>query len=851
MRAALACLVAALACAAPAASPASAQTASAQTAAEARRDRVEALVAQGRRTEAEAVAREAPEPRLLANALGEVLVLQGKLDEAEAAFRQGAESGSDRLTAQVNLAELLFHRGRTDEAMRLFDSFIDVYNAAGTRLTARDLVAVGRAVQALARRDPALFPDALRAFDEAAAADPGWAEPSLRAGELFLEKYQSPEAQAEFAEVLAVDPGNSRALLGQARALSFDGAGGARERLDAILKTDPAHPGARVLLARMAASREDYAHARAEAERALRTDPSSLEALSVIAAAEYLSGDRAGFEATRRRVLEMNPRYAGLDATVAETAVQVRRYREAVERARAAVALDSLDWRSWGLLGTNQLRTGRIADGRASLERAFRGDPYNPWFKNSLDLLDTFARFQTVRTEHFEIFLHGTEAELLAPWVSQVAEEAYDSLRARYGAVPPLPVRIELYPSHADFSVRTLGEPGLGALGVSFGSLLVLDSPAARAKGEYNWASTLWHEMAHAFHLAMSDHRVPRWFSEGLSVHEQRRAHEGWGHQPTIPFLRAFREGRLKKVGELDDGFMRPDYPEQVIFSYYQASLVFQLIEERHGFRALRAMLDGYRRGETTEALLASVLSTTPAALDDDLRAWMEDRFAGPLKALAPLGNAPAPDAPVSALEAFVRAHPGDLVGRLRLGARLMEENRLAEARPHLTEALRIFPEYGGPDSPYLYLARVHAAQGDHERAAAALARLNAISETHYEALVTQAGLLEGLGRTPEAARALARAVLIWPYEPALHQHLAELASATGDRALAVRARQAVVALDPVDRAEAFFRLALAQKDAGDRPAARRSVLRALDVAPNFEPALELLLELRDVGSAP
>ena len=44
--------------------------------------------------------------------------------------------------------------------------------------------------------------------------------------------------------------------------------------------------------------------------------------------------------------------------------------------------------------------------------------------------------------------------------------------------------------------------------------------------------------------------------------------------------------------------------------------------------------------------------------------------------------------------------------------------------------------------------------------------------------------------------------------------------------------------------------VALAQRDAGDRAGARRSVLRALDVAPNFEPALELLLELRAGGTA-
>lgn len=818
---------------------------------EARLGLVEALAVLGRLDEAEAAARGGADPGALANALGEVLLLRGRLDEAEEAFREASRRpGPDRLTAEANLADLLLRRGRAGEAMRRFDAFIDEYNRSDGRLSARDLVAVGRAVHALGRTDPALFQDALRAFDEAAALDPGWAEPALRAGELFLEKYQSPEAHEEFARVLAANPRDPRALLGQARALEFDGTGGARARVDSILGVNAEHVGARVMRARLHVSREEYAEALAEVERALAVDPTSLEALSVKAAVHYLANDAAGFQETRRRALALNPRWSGVDATVAELAVQVRRYHEAARFAAAAVALDSTDWRAWGLLGVNQLRTGRIEEGRASIERAFAGDPYNPWFKNSLDLLDTFQRFQTVRTRRFELFLHGTEAELLAPWVSGLAEEAYDSLAARYGAEPPLPIRVELYPSHADFSVRTLGEPGLGALGVAFGSLLVMDSPAARTRGEYNWASVLWHELAHAFHLAMTEHRVPRWFSEGLAVHEQRRARAGWGHPASTPFLQAFRSGRLKRVSELDDGFMRPEYPEQVLFSYYQASLVFQLLEERHGFAAVRAMLDGYRRGASTPELMASVLGSTPERLDAEFGRWMEERFAEPLKALAPVAEAPRPEADVRTLEDFVRRHPGDLTGRLRLARRLVREGRHRDALPHLNEAARIFPELGGPESPWLLLAQVHEALGDRERAIAALARHNAVDETSYDAHLLEARLLEESGRPTQAAAALAAAVYVYPYEAELHRRLAELASASGDRALAVRARASVVALGPVDRADALYRLALAQRDAGDRAAARASVLRALELAPNFESALELLLELRGGGGA-
>jgi tetratricopeptide (TPR) repeat protein len=807
---------------------------------------MESLLATGAYADAVEVGRAAPNPAAVANTTGEALLRLGRRDEAEAAFRGASQTGDAwSLTAEVNLAELLFQKGEIDEAMRRFDRFIDVYNGSRARLGARDLAAVGRAVTYLGRNEPNLFQDALRAFDEAASADPGWHEPRVRAGNLFLDKYDSPSAQDEYQAVLAENPRDPGALLGLAKAREFDGTGDARQVLDQLLELDPNHAEARTLLAMQHLTREGHEEARAEAEVALEVNPQSLPALTALAGSHMIAGDVAAFEQVRRRVLALNPRYAEMDASLGELAVQTRRYAEAVERGRAAVELDDAAWQAWGLLGMNELRLGDIESGREHLERAFAGDPFNPWFKNSLDLLDTFDRFETHPTEHFQLFLHGTEAELLATYLGPIAEEAYDSLSRRYGVEPDLPVRAELYTSSADFSVRTLGEAGLGALGVSFGRVLVMDSPGARQLGEYNWASVFWHELAHTFHLAATDNRVPRWFSEGLAVHEQRKAREGWGHQPTLPFLQALGTDRLKKVSELNDGFMRPDYPEQVIFSYYQASLVFQVIEDRWGFEAIRGMLAGYRRGETTEELFVSVLGTPIEDFDDEFDEYLRNRFRSPLAALVRLGDQPGPDAGVPELEDHVRAHPGDLVGRLRLGALLLRAERLDEAEEHFQEALRMFPEYGEADSPYWFLAQIHRERGELERAAAALARLNALSESNYRALLMQAELLEELGRPEESAAALNKAVLVWPYEMEIHERLAELNTRVGNHVEAALERAAVVALDPVDRADALYRLAVAQRDAGDAPAARRSVLRALEIAPNHARALDLLLELR------
>ena len=54
----------------------------------------------------------------------------------------------------------------------------------------------------------------------------------------------------------------------------------------------------------------------------------------------------------------------------------------------------------------------------------------------------------------------------------------------------------------------------------------------------------------------------------------------------------------------------------------------------------------------------------------------------------------------------------------------------------------------------------------------------------------------------------------------------------------------AVLALHPLDQAQANFDLARACHGEGDAPCAMNAVLAALEVAPDFRPAQKLLLEL-------
>jgi len=276
----------------------------------------------------------------------------------------------------------------------------------------------------------------------------------------------------------------------------------------------------------------------------------------------------------------------------------------------------------------------------------------------------------------------------------------------------------------------------------------------------------------------------------------------------------------------MNDGFMHPAYPEQVMFSYYQASLVCELIAKDYGEDALLRMLQGYKAGLTTDQVFTQVLKVEPAAFDKKFDAYMRERFAAPLAGL------------------------DEFRARLTEGRAAFDRQQYDAALPALERAKAIFPQFGGDGSPYWYLAMIYKAKGDTRRAADELGRLVGLNETDYKAYLELAALRQNLGDAKGAAAALDGAMYINPFEPAAHKQLAELYRAAGEPAKVVRERKAFIALDPVDRSDALYELATAQRAAGDAAGARKSVLRALEDAPNFEKAQTLLLSLYEERTA-
>jgi cellulose synthase operon protein C len=735
-----------------------------------------------------------------------------------------AQAKPDSLDARLRRAIAAYQTGRRDEAKREFLALVELYNARGGNMASGDQVMVATALSYLGREEPQVYKDALIVFDRAIAADPTNLDARVKLAELFLDRFQAGDAQKTLNEVFERNPNHVPALVLEAKRRDFASEPGADSVLQKALEKDPDNVPGRVLRARFLADVEDWAGARRDIDRALKGAPNDAEALATAAALAVATGDSATMAAHLRRYRELYPKEAGAHVAIAEQLGRVRQYAKAAAWAREGAAIDSINWQAHNVAGMNLLRLGRIAEGRAALETAFKGDPYNVWSKNTLDLLDTFKDYDEIDRGRFRFMIEKAESAIISLYLGELADRAYDTFAKRYGFTPLGQVRVEVYRSHADFSVRTVGLAGLGALGVSFGNTVAFDSPAAKDAGMFNWASTAWHELAHTFTLGATDQRIPRWLSEGLSVFEERRGWKGWGQGPSPAFLQAYMEGKLVPPSKLNDGFVRPAYPQQVIFSYYEASLVCEVIVRDFGERALIDMLQAYRQGQTTEQVFQRVLKTDLESFDKRFDNYMRLRFGPSMAAIRS------------------RSYSRDVTA----GRDAMRRGDTASAIMTLERARAAFPEYGGADGAYPLLVSALTSTGDKKRAAGVLSQMVGLGDVPYEAHNLLASLLLETGDSASAIGAIESAIFMNPYELSIHELAAGLYRTLGDKQKAIRERRAVVALKPVDKAEAYYQLALAYREAGATLDARKSVVRALEDAPHFERAQELLLQLHE-----
>jgi len=710
-------------------------------------------------------------------------------------------------------------------------------------------------ILASAQKELGLFKEANAAYRDATGAAPENSRLKSDWGWLMLEKHNPGDAGGLFEEALAANPNETRALLGIAALAAESWSNEQADPLAKALAINPSLIDAHLLAARVRIEEDNYEAAEEAVGKALGVNALSADALSLKAVVQYLQGDPAAEQDTIPRILRQNPAYGQVYADLGDFLVIKRRYETATGFFRRAIETDPElpDVRS--NLGINLFRLGDEAGARSLLEEAYRLDPYNVWTVNTLRLMDSFVRFHPFETERFVGKLHEKEADLLKPYVEELLEEAFADQMRRYQFTPGRKIVFEMYPDHEDFAVRTLGLPGLGALGASFGNVVAMDSPSARPTGAFHWGSTLWHELAHVVTLNLTDNRVPRWFTEGLSTYEETKARPGWGDPMGPEIITPLKEKGLIPMEKLNGVFVRPEYPAQIGFAYFQSGLICEFVVDQYGFEKILEMLKLYREGADDAKAIQEALGLSFPEFDEKFREYAREKTynfaeAVVLRQAQPAGHGEqgeespeGEEGPEVRIESSL-PNGDDYFSRLRRAAQLVKEEKFDEAIQEAEAAKKLFPPYTSEGDPYRLLAGVYEKQGQKDKAAAELLAWRVQKGRDPETFKRLATLLHDLGRTDEAIQTLEEALYISMYDLEIHRSLGEWYFERSNPRLAVREYGAVLALDPPDKAEAHYRLATAYQALHDPQNARRQVLAALEIAPGFRDAQRLLLEL-------
>ncbi len=676
--------------------------------------------------------------------------------------------------------------------------------------------------------------------------EPKSREPYLARGELALEKNDFALAAKAFREGLKQVPDDADLHFGLARAFEPSDREQMATALDAALKNNPNHVPSHLLTASLQIDREDYTGADETLAKVEKINPHHPEMWASRAVLAHLRHQPAEERAAREAALASWPTNPRVDHLIGQKLSRKYRFAEGAAAQRRALGFDPAFLPAQAQLANDLLRLGDEDEGWKLAAEVHERDGYDVSVFNLVTLRDAMEKtFATLRTDEFTVRMSAAEAPVYGQRVLDLLTEARRKLGEKYGIEVARPTIVEIFPKQRDFGVRTFGMPdNPGFLGVCFGRVVTANSPAANPATPVNWEAVLWHEFCHTVTLQATANKMPRWLSEGISVHEETQADPSWGEHLDPVYRGMILGGELTPVSELSGAFLAPKTPQHLQFAYFESALVVRWIIENKGLDALKAVLADLRTGTFINDALARRVAPIDE-LEAKFAAWAKELAEG----LAPALDFTRPEPELfvpgndAALAAWAKEHPDNFHVLLREAVRLQESPDPSAAIPVLQKLIERFPTQRDADSARLILAGIHRKNGntaEERRLLAEHAALDAAAPAVNERLMQ---LAADAGDWPEVVRQAKRHLAVNPLVTPPWRRLAEASEKTGNPRDAATAWKTVLALDPPNPAEVHFRLAKALQAAGD-PAAKRHVLMTLEEAPRHREALQLLESL-------
>ncbi|MDP6794497.1 MAG: tetratricopeptide repeat protein [Verrucomicrobiota bacterium] len=769
----------------------------------------------------------------------------GQYPEAKQFATQLLEDYRYRYNAE---ALWLFHlayeaNGDTESAGQMLQIIMQFLNGQRGISDENTLVYIGRALLKAAVSDPKQVKENL--FDRVLKSSPDNREALLAVGELALAKRDFKLAGRTFTKAIGHYPEDADLLYGLAKAYAESDPSQMEEPLHTAMFNNPDHVPSLLLQAHNQADAEQYDVANGILKAIFKVNPHHAASWALQAALHIIRNEPTRAEKARANGLKYWKTNPLVDHEIGKKLSSKYLFAEGAAHQRQALKFSKDYIPAKTQLAQDLLRLGEDEEGWRLAGEAHEADGYDVTTFNLLTLHDSLKKYVTIERNGFLLRMTRDEAALYGDEAIDLLTEARGLFSKKYDTQVEGPVIVEIFPEKKDFAVRTFGIPGGdGYMGVCFGKLITANSPKSLVGFQQNWQSLLWHEYCHVITLQKTRNKMPRWFSEGISVYEERLRHRSWGEQMTPEYRDFILNGEMTPLERLSMAFLVPKSPEHMQFAYYQSSLVVEYLVEHFGEACISNILRDL--GEGVFINIAIEQHAAPLAkLEEGFTAFAT----GLAKAFAPEADLAKPTPlevnPLdkNAIVDWLEANPDNIWALNNTCANLIEEEKFLEAIPLIERSIRLHPRQRGGGSPYGMLARAHRELGQAEDELAVLEQWAAIEDAATK-LYGRLMEIHAERENWEAVDRLAKRFFSAnPLSPIGHRYMALSAQQSGNTAATIRPLKRLLLLDPADPVDLHFRLATALADTAPAEA-KRHILQALEDAPRFRAAQKLLTRL-------
>ncbi len=663
----------------------------------------------------------------------------------------------------------------------------------------------------------------------------------LAIGELAMAKHDYGLAAENFLKLLELQPKNTDAIYQLATAYQPSDSEKMNAAVQSALKINKAHVPCLLLVADGQISSENYEDASNTLNAILEVNPKQFEAWAYKSVIAHLQNDPEKEAKFRNEALSSWQDNPAVDHIIGRELSEKYRFAEGEKCQRRALVYDRRFLPAKMQLANDLLRLGQEREGWELADEVFDADQYSVLAHNLVTLRDEISDFKTLKRGGFVVRMEAEEASIYGEQVLDLVTAAHDKLVEKYAVELESPIFIEIFPRQTDFAIRTFGIPGgAGFLGVCFGRVITMNSPAAQGVGLTSWESVLWHEFCHVVTLQKTKNKMPRWLSEGISVYEEKLANPAWGDTINVQYREMIFSEDLTPVSKLSGAFLRPKSPLHLQFAYYESSLVVEYIIKNFGLPSLLKVLDDLSLGTPINDALRRHVAP-PEFIDKEFAKFAQAR-----------ADSLAPDATwdkqeqmklpnVEVLARWNEDHPDNLVGLMAEAQVRFENKEWLKTISLLERANQLSPV---TKSPYPLLARAYREIGEKEKEFATLEKFAEMEADSVELFTTLLEVTTGKKDWEKVKKYATRLLALNPLLITPHRYLSIAAEKTNDDEALIQSLSVLAKMNPLDAADVHFRLASAHFRKHQLVLAKRQAMMALDKAPRYRDAHSLFLKI-------